>query len=863
MENYLTQEFYTSASVHYGKVLYRGYKTDDAGMKKRVHGKLNYMPTMYLESDEPTEFQSLHGKPLKPRQFDSMPLARQFVKDYEDVMPIYGYAPSRFEYDFLAGAFPGKMEFGVSDICVGSVDIETTTEHGKIDTVNVPEEITLVTYQNIKTKALTTYGSRPSTRPNFVLCRDEKDLLTRVVRHVEMDDPDVITGWNVAGFDVPYLINRTNKICGEEVTKRLSPFGIITMKEEDVKGKMKQVFTIVGRTILDMLELYLKFTFVKRVNNKLDTIAKIELGVGKNVNPYPTFREFYEKDWDLFVDYNQIDTIRVSQMEDKLGLIALALAVAYKAKINFGDVYGPVKTWECMILSELRNENTFVAVKRQRNSSDGIIGAYVHNPVPGFYDWLLTIDAEALYPSIAIGLNQSPETLMHYIDGGNDLDMMAITKAGGVAGIEAEIRSGNNSNAALVETPMFLAMRFAMENDYTCASNGAVFSKTKQGIIPRIMQGLKDGRNLAKREMLDAKQLYIDTNDIKYKKIADLKGTIQLALKVLNNSGYGAISQSGFIFFDNRIAEGITMTGRYIIQYVSFHFNKRLNDFFKTVGHDYIAYMDTDSSMFALGNIVKKYYATKTPEQIVEALDVLMEKHLRPFINEATDTIAMEQNYFKKTIFFKREKICSSGFWVAPKKYALKVYDNEGVRYKEPDYAITGIEVVRSSTPEMARNALKECVIHVINKDIDALRLIVERTHEQFKTFPAEDIAFPRGVNNLEQYSDDTTIYGRGTPIAVRGALMHNHFVEKLELGNLYQPINEGDKILFLYLQEPNHFKENVISFVDTIPKEFNLDKYVDREMQFEKVFVAPLQGIMKAVGWTLVEQASLDDFFG
>ena len=269
-----------------------------------------------------------------------------------------------------------------------------------------------------------------------------------------------------------------------------------------------------------------------------------------------------------------------------------------------------------------------------------------------------------------------------------------------------------------------------------------------------------------------------------------------------------------------------------------------------------------NSSMFTFKHIVEKHYEGKTDFQITDALDKLMEDHLRPFIDEATDTIAKTQNYYKKTLHFKREKICSSGIFCAPKKYALKVYDNEGVRYTEPDYAITGIEVVRSSTPEMARKALKECVIHVINKDIDALRLVKEKAHQEFKTAPVEDIAFPRGVNNLIQYSDENNIYSKGTPIAVRGALLHNFFIEQLNLEHLYQPIEEGAKILFLYLQEPNHFKENVIAFVDKIPKEFNLEKYVDREMQFEKVFMAPLEGIMKAVGWQLEEKSSLSDFF-
>jgi len=876
----MTQHYYTSATVKFGKVLYRGYSVEPDGTRKRVQQRIDYKPTLYVETQEAeSAYNSMYGKPLAPKKFKSIPEAREFVKSFEEVMPIYGYQPSRFEYNFLIEYFPEKLELGVSDINLASVDIETTTEHGKIDTVNTPEEITLITYQNVKTKVLTTWGSRPSYRENYVLCKNEQDVIQHFVRHVENFDPDIITGWNVAGFDIPYIINRGSKILGGEYMNKLSPFGLIDVKDEEVRGKAVQKFTIVGRTVLDLLELYLKFTFVKRVNNKLETIAMAELGAGKLKNPVNTFREFYtgefdvttepsedaheliklgyertklraamlvdgsllkrftaldneikQKAWDLFVEYNQIDTIRVSELEDKLGLIALAMAVAYKAKINFGDVYGPVKIWECMILGTLYKENKYAPVYRKRSASNGIEGAYVHTPKPGFVDWIISIDAEALYPSVAVGCNMSPETFL-----GMNPDCTVASLLGGAS--------------------------FAGES-YAIAANGSMYSKDKQGIIPRIMQEIKDERNTSKREMLDAKQLHIDTGDDKYKKISIIKGTNQLAMKVLNNSGYGAISQSGFLFFDNRIAEGITMTGQYIIQYVSRHFNTRLNDFFKTKDVNYVVYMDTDSSFFTLGNIVKKYYADKTDEEIVTALDNLMEKHLRALINEATDHIAAAQNYYKKTIYFKREKICSSGFWMAPKKYALKVYDNEGVRYKTPDYAITGIEVVRSSTPQLARDALKECVILVINKDIEGMRKIVAETYEKFMTAPSEDIAFPRGVNNLLAYSSDQTIYSKGTPIAVRGALLHNHFLEKLNLENQYQPIEEGGKILFMYIKEPNPFKENVVAFIDKIPFEFNLEQYVDREMMFEKVFEAPLNGIMKAVGWHMKEQASLDEFF-
>lgn len=829
----MTKEYYTNVSSQFGKIYYRGYSVDDDGTKRRRHAKVPFAPTLYLNSDDiDSPYKSLYDKPLQAKKFASMPEARAFVKDYKDVMDIYGYEPSRFEYNFLATTFRDILEIGVDEVNVGSIDIETTSEHGKIDTINVPEEITLITYQNIATKKIVTFGARPSTVENYVLCTDEKNVISKFIAHVINEDPDIITGWNVAGFDIPYIINRSNKILGEEITNKLSPFGIIDMRMETVMGKEKQKFTIVGRTVLDMLELYLKFTFVKRENNKLDTVAKAELGAGKLENPHKTFREFYEKDWDLFVKYNQIDTIRVSELEDKLGLIALAMAMAYRAKTNYADVYGPVKIWECMILSDLMNSDRFAPIKRAHKSSDGIIGAYVHTPIPGFYDWVVSIDAEALYPSIAIGLNMSPETF-----------------------------AGMNPDCS--EESLLAGFDFSgNENNYTIAANGAMFSKEKQGVIPALMQSLKDGRNVAKKEMLAAKQLYINTGDDVYKRTSVLKGTSQLALKILNNSGYGAMSNSGFLFFDNKLAEGITMTGRYIIQYVSHHFNKRLNDFFKTKDVNYIVYMDTDSSMFALGTFVKKYYAEHDDFKITDILDKLVENHLRVFIDEATTTIAKHQNYYKPTIFFKREKICSSGFWVAPKKYALKVYDNEGVRYAEPDFAITGIEVVRSSTPAMVREALRECVSLIINNNIDELRLLVEKTHAAFMIAPVEEIAFPKGVNNLTKYSDGETIYGSGCPMQVRSALLHNHYVNKLGLENDYQPIGDGDRIKFVYLIEPNHFKENVVGFFDKLPIEFKLDKYVNREKQFEKTFLDPLNGIMKAVGWLLEEESTLEDFW-
>lgn len=355
----------------------------------------------------------------------------------------------------------------------------------------------------------------------------------------------------------------------------------------------------------------------------------------------------------------------------------------------------------------------------------------------------------------------------------------------------------------------------------------------------------------------ELKQVYVKVN-----KTISLKHTSQLVLKTLGNSLFGGLAQQGFLLFDTRLASAITDTGRFAIQYVANHTEKKLNEFLKTKDFKYTTYQDTDSIFFNFGPIVEKYYKDKTDLQIVDALDKLMESRINLFVNEATDDIAKRQNFYKQTLFFKREKICSAGFFLSPKKYALKVYDNEGVRYSEPDYAITGIEVVRSSTPAIARKSLKECIIHIINDDIDSLRVDIDKAHQQFLTYPVEEIAFPRGANNLLAYSSDTNIYAKGCPIQVRGCLLYNHYIEQYGLDAKYQPILEGDKILFVYLKTPNTIKENIISFIDKLPPEFKLEKYVDRELQFQKVFTDPLDKILKAVGWNLTPKETLDDFF-
>jgi DNA polymerase elongation subunit (family B) len=524
----------------------------------------------------------------------------------------------------------------------------------------------------------------------------------------------------------------------------------------------------------------------------------------------------------------------MTEIDEKKGLLALCISLAYLTKCNFEDVYSPVRYWECYIASTLMKENTFIAISRESRGGGAIPGAFVAEPVPGFYDWVVSIDATALYPSIMKCLNLSPETLVGVLP---NVDVDALL-----------------SGKTLKD--------FNITDDVSLAANGVMFSKNKLGIVPKLVDTVLVGRRIAKNEMLRLKQLYVDTKDPKYKSESDLQNVLQEALKVAANSFYGCMLQNGFIFYDARLGEAITLTGQYIIKTVSSHCDLKFNEFFKTKGVKYTTYMDTDSVFFTFSNIVDKYWKGQPDLKIVDALDTLVENKLRPYINEATDTIARVQNHYDKTIFFKRENICSGGFWIGKKRYALKVYDSEGVRYPDGDYKIMGIEVVRSSTPMLVRTALKSDIALIIDKKLDQLKINVGQTKNKFSQANPQDVAFPSSANNLAQYTGTDKPYSKGCPIGPRASLLYNMMLEKHNLFDRYDKINEGDKMKFIYLKLPNPLQENVIAFVDELPVEFGLHEYIDIETQYDKTYMKPLTNILEAIGWELEEKASLDDFF-
>jgi DNA polymerase elongation subunit (family B) len=843
-------KFYTCAHQYGSKVLVRGVHNGVRFTKRD-----DFSPTLFVKSKggEETEYKSLYGDNLQPIDFEDNNAAKQFVQAYGQVDNFEIFGQTNYGYQYITKKYPGEIQWDISQLNIQTIDIETSSEHGFPDVQNPIEEILLITVKNLITRQIVTFGCKDfddkceeieklraqGNRFLYVKCDNERDLLETFLRFYSENYPDIITGWNCDLFDIAYLISRVERLfCTEEdntMKKKFSPWGLVRRKNVTIMGREHVSYEITGVAIIDYIDLYKKFTYTRRESYKLDYIGEVELGLKKMDNPYETFREFYVKDWQKFVEYNVRDVEIVDALEHKMKLVELILTMAYDAKCNFNDVFSQVRTWDCIIYNHLHNQNIQIPQKKE-NRGRSIEGAYVQQPKPGQYDWVVSFDATSLYPSIIMQYNQSPETF-----------------------VQGEVK--DTTVNGLLENRYDLSD--LKDKDYTMTSNGYCYTREKQGKFPEIVQKFFDDRQRYKKLMIAAEKEYEKTKNPKLKNDISKYNNFQMARKIQLNSLFGAWGNEYFRYYDSRIAEGITMTGQFIIRKVGEALDEYLNKVVGTNGHNYSFYSDTDSCYISLDPLVRKYYGNLDRDKLIDVLDKICEEKITETINKSCDQLANYTNAFQKKIIFKREAIAERGLWVAKKRYALNVYDNEGVRYKDPKLKVMGLEIVRSSTPAPVRESLKEAVRLCLTTDEHTLQQFIDHTRALFNKMEPEQIAFPRSVNGLAKYTSRADIYAKGTPMHVRGALMYNHLLEKHNLTMKYEEIQEGEKIKFLYLKEPNTIRENCIAFIGKIPKELDIHRYVDYNTMFEKSFLEPIKQIIEGLGWETEKTATLEDLFG
>jgi DNA polymerase elongation subunit (family B) len=825
--------FYTNIQLAGNTILYRGYENG-----KKVQSRTHFSPTLFVTSNKEEQFKTLDGENVKPIKFESPREARDFIQKYEGVQGFKVYGYERFVYQFIAQEFPGEIDYDMKSMKIFAMDIEVACENGFPDVQSAAEEMLCITVKNLNTKEYFVWSTREFDSPKGVqsfIFWTEQEMLTAFMQWWTENTPDVLTGWNVNLYDVPYIARRVNRILGEKWMNSLSPWNRANEREINIMGRTHIAYDLSGINILDYLDLYKKFTYTNQESYRLDHIAFVELGQRKvDHSEYENFKDFYTRDWQKFVEYNIQDVELIDRLEDKMKLIELAVTMAYDAKVNMEDVYSQVRMWDTMIYNYLKDRDIVVPPRKGAKKDEKYAGAYVKEPIPGMYEWVVSFDLNSLYPHLIMQYNISPETLVD-----------------------------ERHPSATVDK--ILNQDISIDGKYCVCANGAQYRKDIHGFLPEMMQKIYDERTIYKKRMLHAKQQYETSKTLALQKDISKFNNIQMARKIQLNSAYGAIGNQYFRYYNLANAEAITLSGQVSIRWIEDKINKYLNKLLSTEEVDYVVASDTDSIYLNLGPLVSKFFANKSGDKaaIVSLLDKVCQEKLETFIECAYQELASYVSAYEQKMKMKRENIADKGIWTAKKRYILNVWDSEGVRYEKPKLKMMGIEAVKSSTPAPCRQKIKDALIVIMNENEEAAQKFIANFREEFTSLPVEDISFPRGCNNLNKWSNPATVYTKGTPIHVRGALLYNFYIKKNKLSHKYPLIQNGEKIKFVYLKTPNKINENVISFFQTFPKEFGIDKQVDYDLQFEKSFLEPLKVIMDTIGWKPEKVATLEFLFG
>ena len=826
--------FYTNVQLVGDNLLYLGYENG-----QRIQRKFKFAPTLFVVTDKKTKHKTLDGRYAKPIKFDSVREARAFAEKYKHIenFEVHGY--DRYLYQFISKEFPKEVDYEIKSLKITSLDIEVACENGFPNVQECSQPLLSITVQDYLSRKIKVWGTKPYTNNRddveYVLCDDEEHLLRCFLDYWTTNFPDILTGWNVELYDIPYICGRLERLFGEKEMKQISPWGIVYREDLEIKGRQQILYNIFGINVVDYMDLYKKFTYTNQESYRLDHIAFVELGQKKvDHSEFENFKQFYTNDWQKFIDYNIVDVELVIRLEEKMKLLELAVALAYDAKVNIRDVYYQVRMWDTIIYNFLKEKNVVVPPAKRSHKDEKYEGAYVKEPKPGRYDWVVSFDLNSLYPHLIMQYNISPETLVE-----------------------------KRHPSATVNK--ILSQKIDIPKEYAVCANGAMYRKDIHGFLPEIMQKIYDERVQSKQLMLVAKQAYEKTPTKDLEKKISKYNNIQMARKIQLNSAYGAIGNQYFRYYNLKNAEAITMSGQVSIRWIEHEMNLYLNKILKTEKEDYVIASDTDSIYLNLGPLVEGVYKgrEKTDKSVVSFLDKICSLELEKHISRSYKALAAYVNAYDQKMIMKRENIASTGIWTAKKRYMLNVWDSEGVRYDEPKLKMMGIEAVKSSTPAPCRTAIKNAIQVMMNGTEDDLLSYIDTFKSEFNSLPPEDIAFPRSVNGLRKFKASGTVYSKGCPLHVRGTLLYNFYIAKNKLEYKYPLVQEGEKIKYAYLLRPNPLgNENVISFLNTFPRELDLAESIDRDAQFKKSFLDPLRIISDVIGWDIERVPNLEFLF-
>jgi DNA polymerase elongation subunit (family B) len=840
--------------VSYRNCVYNGrtrtirlFTWDQSG--NRIAYDTTFDPYIYIE-DPTGDKTSIYNTKVKKKSFNNSYYRNKFIKD-SGIKRIFENIPATQQ--FLIDSFWRENEtpeFSEKPLKVVFLDIETYSpaSEGFPDTNNPSHPINVITCYDTISQKFNTFGTGPYSHNNedviYTHCKSERDLFIKFIEYLEDDYPDVLSGWSSEFFDIPYIINRCERVMGEEFVQRLSPTGRVYSRDIIGKfGRAQKRYYIDGISCIDYMDIYKRFCLKLRESYKLDAIGELELGMNKIDYGNIDLATLADTDWNKFIQYNIMDVNIIVKLEEKLQYINLLKMLAYVGLTTLEGAMGTISVINGALAIRARHRGEVLSTFVRKDSPGKNPGAYVAEPKTGFKKNVVSFDANSLYPNVMISLNLSPETKIGRVE--KKTDGVTIYHVSGKA----------------VDLTVDKFMQFLNTEKCSLTKAGFLFSQKKKGIIPEFLDYYYKQRVQIKSELFDVKKKLstLKKTDADYKALryeSERLNTKQQVIKVLCNSTYGYMGNKQAPIGDDDIASSVTLTGQSIIKHAGYLMQQYLENKHgitnkKDLEESWI-YSDTDSIYFSLECI-----QDKVPIIANEAINpVFYEtvKEVEDYLNTEITTWATKNlRTIDSRFVFKRECISDIAMFLQKKRYVMHILDDEGIRVDK--YKYTGVEVVRTTMPNAIKPYAKKIIETMLSTQSQAATTsVLMEAYEEIKKLPAEDIAFVMGVKGYEKYASQCNGFAiaKGMPIHVKASYLHNHVNELLNIAAKHEKLSSGDKVRYYYVEQPNKYGVDAIGFKYTQPEEYKKLFRIDYEKMFDKILFSSIERFYDSVKWRI-----------